>query len=168
MKYFVKTAVALAVCVLTTPCAEAEAGETFGLPDADRIAMFHAEGAQIYQCQQETGGSLHWKFKEPIASLFDAGKTVGRHYAGPSWELVDGTVVRAKATAQSPSHTENSIPHLILSVTFSKGTDIAEAKSILRINTKGGVAPARCSELGAFLSVPYSADYAFYKSSPSQ
>lgn len=166
MRYFAKTAVAVAVCVLTTP--RAEAGETFGLADADRIAVFHAQGAQIYQCLQENGGSLHWKFKEPIASLFDAGKSVGRHYAGPSWEFVDGTVVRAKATAQSPSHAENSIPHLILSVTFSKGTDIAEAKSILRVNTKGGVAPARCSEPGAFLSVPYSADYAFYKSSPSQ
>lgn len=164
MKYFARLALSIAACVLTSP--RAEAGEAFGLPEADRIAVLHAEGAQIYQCQKEEGGSLHWKFKEPIASLFDQGKSIGRHYVGPAWELVDGTVVRARVAAQSPPASTSAIPHLFLTVTFSNGTAIADAKSILRINTKGGVAPPHCGEPGAFLSVPYSADYAFYKSSP--
>lgn len=164
MRYFARLALSVTVCLLTAP--RAESGEAFGLPETDRIAVLHAEGAQIYQCQKEDGGSLHWKFKEPIASLFDQGRSVGRHYAGPHWELVDGTVVRGKVSAQSPPDSANAIPHLFLTVTFSKGTAIADAKSILRINTKGGVAPDHCGVPGAFLSVPYSADYAFYKSSP--
>ena len=35
--------------------------------------------------------------------------------------------------------------------------------TIQRLNTKGGVAEGPCEAGGAFLSVPYSADYAFLK-----
>ena len=34
-----------------------------------------------------------------------------------------------------------------------------------RLNTKGGVAEGSCHRLGAFLNVPYSAEYAFYRKS---
>jgi hypothetical protein len=34
---------------------------------------------------------------------------------------------------------------------------------IQRLNTHGGRADAACDATGTFLSVPYSADYAFYK-----
>lgn len=166
MRYLVKAVVSIAACLLTTP--PAEAGDAFGLRDKDRIAIFHAEGAQIYQCQRGSGGSLYWKFLEPIASLFDGSRSVGRHYAGPSWELADGAVVRGQAIAQAPSGSESAVPHLLLKVTSPEGRSIAEAKTIVRLNTKGGVAPHQCSEPGTFLSVPYSADYAFYTSPLSE
>ena len=39
---------------------------------------------------------------------------------------------------------------------------IAGVTTIQRINTKGGVAEGACDSHGKLLSVPYSADYAFY------
>ena len=48
------------------------AAESFGLQESDRIAVFHAEGAQIYECATQADGALGWRFKEPVASLFAA------------------------------------------------------------------------------------------------
>jgi hypothetical protein len=63
-------------------------------PGEDIVATFHAEGAQIYQCKPGNEGKLAWVFREPIATLLLDDKTVGRHYAGPTWEHGDGSVVR--------------------------------------------------------------------------
>ena len=52
-------------------------------PGETLVAMFHAEGAQVYECKASADGKLAWQFREPIATLFLDGKTVGRHYAGP-------------------------------------------------------------------------------------
>ncbi len=50
------------------------------------------------------------KFREPIATLMIDGKTVGRHFAGPIWEMTDGSAVGAKVSAQAPGATANDIP----------------------------------------------------------
>ena len=137
--------------------------EPFGMKSTDRIALVHAEGAQIYECQADALGSLRWRFKEPIASLFENGKTIGRHYAGPTWMLADGTVVTAKVVAQAPAATSGDIPELMLTVISSKGDGaIAAAGTIVRMRTRGGVAQGSCQTAGEFLSVSYSADYAFF------
>ena len=52
-----------------------------------------ARGVQIYECRPVQGDPtrFEWVFKAPEADLFDAaGHQVGRHYAGPTWELTDG------------------------------------------------------------------------------
>src|SRR4051794_27418349 len=71
-------------------------------PGEARMVTLHAEGAQIYECKTDSGGKLAWQFREPIASLLSEGKTVGRHYGGPSWELVYGSFVSAKVAGRSP------------------------------------------------------------------
>jgi hypothetical protein len=43
------------------------------------------------------------------------------------------------------------------------GGQLGSVTTIQRLNTKGGVASGSCEQLGAFLSVPYAADYAFYR-----
>jgi hypothetical protein len=46
-----------------------------------------------------------WTLKAPEADLFDAnGRAIGRHYAGPTWELMDGSEVvgKFKARADAP------------------------------------------------------------------
>src|SRR5436190_108544 len=58
-------------------------------PGETALAAFHAEGAQVYECKAGNDSKLAWNFREPIATLLLDGKTVGRHYAGPSWEHVD-------------------------------------------------------------------------------
>ena len=50
--------------------------------DETLITTIHAVGAQVYQCEFDTTGNLIWQFREPIATLLVAGKTVGRRSAG--------------------------------------------------------------------------------------
>jgi hypothetical protein len=131
----------------------------------DMLAVtLHAEGAQIYDCKVDPEGKLGWQFREPIATLLMDGKTVGRHYAGPSWELADGSRVVGKVAASAPGTTSRDIPWLKLEATAHPETGrLAGTTMIQRINTKGGVAEGPCEPNGALLSVPYSADYVFLK-----
>jgi Protein of unknown function (DUF3455) len=128
------------------------------------VATVHAEGAQVYECKADAGVKLAWQFREPIATLMMDGKTVGRHYAGPSWELVDGSAVTGKVTGHAPGQTSKDIPLLKLTVISQNGSgQLAGVTTIQRLNTKGGSAEGPCERAGVFLSVPYSADYAFYR-----
>jgi hypothetical protein len=126
------------------------------------VAMFHAQGAQVYECTADAAGNLAWQFREPIATLLVDGKKVGRHYAGPSWELADGSTVVGKVTGRAHGATPKDIPLLKLEVVSQRGGSLANITTIQRLNSKGGVADGPCEPAGVFLSVPYSADYAFY------
>ena len=66
-------------------------------PGETSVLTLHAEGAQVYECKADPAGRLVWEFREPVATLIEAGKTVGRHYAGPHWEHADGSVIAAGA-----------------------------------------------------------------------
>ena len=68
--------------------------------DESLALVVPAKGDQIYECR---GGK--WAFLAPEAELFDrAGKKIGRHYAGPHWESLDGSriVGAVKARADAP------------------------------------------------------------------
>ena len=80
------------------------------------MITLHAEGAQIYECKLGNDGKLAWAFREPIATLLLDDKTVGRHYAGPNWEHVDGSAVTAKAVANAPGQSAGDIPWLKLEI----------------------------------------------------
>jgi Protein of unknown function (DUF3455) len=142
----------------------AEMPDAIGAPGETTIARLHAQGAQVYDCKPDTAGNLIWQFREPIATLVMDGKTTGRHYAGPSWELVDGSAVTGKLQGRAPSATPKDIPLLKLEVLSNRGTGmLAGVTTIQRINTKGGIAEGSCDVAGALLSVSYSADYIFLK-----
>jgi hypothetical protein len=141
------------------PAAIATPGETV-------VVVLHAQGAQVYECKAAEGGKLAWQFREPIATLFLDGKTVGRQYVGPNWEHIDGSAVIAKAAGNAPGATDKDIPWLKLAVTAHRGTGIFSAiTTVLRINTQGGKPAGACDQAGAFQSVPYAADYVFLKKS---
>jgi len=57
--------------------------------------------------QTSADGRTRLALREPIATLFSDGKTVGRHYAGPNWEYIDGSAVVGQVVArpQAPSRT---------------------------------------------------------------
>ncbi|HUL90520.1 MAG TPA: DUF3455 domain-containing protein [Pseudolabrys sp.] len=134
------------------------------VPHERAIATFHAEGAQIYECKLDPGSKLVWQSREPIATLILDGKTVGLHYAGPYWQHIDGSTVRGKMLAAAPGATFNDVPWLKFEVTEQIGNGIlSRMKTIQRINTKGGAAQGSCEAVGAFRSVPYSADYVFLR-----
>jgi Protein of unknown function (DUF3455) len=142
----------------------AEVPNAIAAPGKTLMATMHAVGAQIYDCKADAGGKLVWQFREPIATLLIGGKTVGRHYAGPSWELDDGSAVTGKLSDRAPGATVKDIPLLKLEVISQRGTgQLTGVTTIQRLNTRGGVGEGPCDTEGALLSVPYSADYTFLK-----
>jgi len=142
--------------------ARAEVPDTIAAPGEVLIATVHATGVQVYECEFDLAGNLIWHFREPIATLVTNGKTVGRHFAGPIWEMDDGSAVSARVSGDTPGARSDDIPLLRLAATRLAGGKIAGVTTIQRINTKGGVAEGACDSHGKLLSVPYSADYAFY------
>src|SRR5437667_12588870 len=139
------------------PAAIAAAGETI-------VATWHAEGAQVYECKAGADGKLAWAFREPVATLLADGKTVGRHYAGPSWENADGSAVVGKAAGNAPGTTPKDIPWLKLEVVASRGSGaLSGVTTVQRINTQGGRHDGACDKTGALHSEPYAADYVFLK-----
>lgn len=133
-------------------------------PGETLVATIHAQGAQIYECKPNASNALVWQFREPIATLIENGKTVGRHYAGPHWELADGSIVVAKVTGRAPGKTQNDIPLLKLQVTQQSGSGrLTDVTTIQRVNTQGGMAEGPCTTVGALLSVSYATDYLFYR-----
>src|SRR3954454_7933440 len=156
----------LALPLLTTGFATAQAQ----VPDAiaakgeTTVATFHAEGAQVYECKAGAEGKLAWAFREPIATLLADGKTAGRHYAGPNWELSDGSAAKGKAAGHGPGSTAADIPWLKLDVVSQRGTGtLTGVTTVQRINTKGGKLEGPCEAPGTYRSAPYSADYVFLR-----
>jgi hypothetical protein len=150
--------------ILPASLACAEVPAAIAAPGETLVATFHAQGAQVYECKADASGKLGWQFREPVATLLRDGKTVGRHYAGPKWELADGSAVVAKVSGRADAATPQDIPLLKLDVTSRRGSgELAAIATIQRLNTRGGVAEGACGTAGAFLSVPYSADYAVYQ-----
>lgn len=138
--------------------------EALAAPGATVLATLHAIGAQIYDCRAEAGGKLSWTFREPIATLIADGKTVGRHFVGPTWMLDDGGALVGKVVAHAPGATPADVAWLNLEVVSRNGGGRLEGATIVqRINTKGGVATGACDPQGASLAVPYAADYVFLK-----
>jgi hypothetical protein len=136
--------------------------DAIAAPGQTMVVTLHAEGAQIYDCKAGTDGKLAWAFREPIATLLDNGKTAGRHYAGPNWELSDGSAVTGKAAGNAPGTTAADIPWLKLDVTSQRGTGILSGvTTVQRINTQGGKLEGSCEAAGTYRSAPYSADYVF-------
>ena len=159
-----------ALAVFCSSVSVVSAAAQTALPDAINapgqvvVLTLHAEGAQVYECKAGADGKPIWSFREPIATLLLDGKTVGRHYAGPNWDHIDGSGVSAKTSASAPGTTANDIPWLKLDVTAHRGTGIlANVSTVQRINTKGGKREGACDAVGSFLSVPYSAEYVFLR-----
>jgi hypothetical protein len=133
-------------------------------PGETAVITLHAQGAQLYECAASKDGKFAWSFREPIATLLLNGKTVGRHYAGPSWESMDGSAVVAKAAGSAPGATAKDIPWLKLATTSHRGKGIfSDVTTVQRVNTSGGQLEGACSTVGTFNSVPYSADYVFLR-----
>jgi hypothetical protein len=134
-----------------------------------------ATGVQIYECGRNLADDtkLTWNFKSPEAELFDmlgiqiqAGKKIGKHYGGPTWEGSDGSKVVGQVKASENSADPASISWLLLSAKANSGSGIfAKTVSIQRLNTVGGKPPAGgcdATHIGNLVRVPYSAQYYFY------
>jgi len=148
--------------------------ERLAVPRNQKLSrMLRASGVQIYECKpsHDDPMRMEWTFRAPEAELRDsAGKLVGRHYAGPTWEARDGSKVVGEVTARYDSPDPNAIPWLLLSAASTTGRGVfSQTSSVQRLNTSGGKAPTSgCdqTQVGKEARVSYTAEYFFYVSKP--
>ena len=129
-----------------------------------------ASGVQIYECaaRPDQPATWEWAFRAPEAVLTDrAGRVIGKHYAGPTWEASDGSRVVGEVQARDPGPDASASPWLLLRAKSVTGSGVfSQVKSIQRVATVGGVAPALpCGSGNAqqIARVPYTASYYFYR-----
>ena len=137
-------------------------------PEGQELVLkAHGKGSQVYDCDAATGT---WIFREPAATLSRHGRTIGIHYAGPTWELFDGSKVTGAQTLSLPApNPTKDIPWLLLKATSNAGSGtLSTVDYIQRVFTKGGVAPngGTCDPAAdKTVGVPYTAVYTFYSDS---
>ncbi len=139
------------------------------VPAGETQKMHTAAAGEItYECREKKDAAAQheWVFVGPVASLKDSsGKMVGKYYAGPTWESMDGSKVTAKQVAVAPQPAGN-IPLQLVKADPATGPGAMQGVTyIQRLNTRGGVAPATpcgAGNVGAKQQVAYSADYVFY------
>jgi hypothetical protein len=156
--------------ILLLPLLTGSAFAADAIPDALAAAgtvpvlTAHAKGQQVYECKAGADGKLAWTFREPAAKLIADGKIVGKHYAGPSWKLNDGSAVVGKGVANAPGKSANDIAWLKLEVTTHRGSGaLGDVTTVQRINTVGGKLDGACERTGNTRAVPYTADYVFLR-----
>jgi len=138
--------------------------DAIAAPGETVVLSVHAEGAQVYECKAGADGKLASALREPIAALFVDGKTIGRHYAGPNWEHIDGSAVVGKVIGSVPGVMADDIAWLKLQVASSRGNGaLSGVSTVQRINTKGGKIEGPCDKAGFLKSAAYSADYVFLR-----
>jgi hypothetical protein len=162
-------AAASAASTSRSPCRGPLPSPTLEVPAGNELD-FHLEavGVQIYTCTATATGPA-WVFKAPEANLFSGtGEPAGTHYAGPTWEALDGSkVVGARVSGFTPDPA--SIPWLLLRAASHAGEGrMDEVTFVQRLRTSGGVAPvdgcdATAAGAGAVARVPYTATYCFYE-----
>ena len=156
----------LAACAAPGPAVPAD----LKVPPAQSVSLeARATGVQIYECKpsKDAPARYEWSFSAPEAELFDAaGRKIGRHYAGPTWESNDGSKVVGQVKSQHDAPAPDAIPWLLLTAKSTSGDGVlGRAVSIQRVDTVGGKAPAGgCSaaQAGQQARVPYRASYYFY------
>ena len=172
--------IALAILCLILSVENALTGTIPAVPENLKTSMTEVvtmeaqgEGVQIYECK--TGSKdltrFEWVFKAPEAELFDnAGKMIGKHYAGPTWEANDGSKVVGTVKAQDSGPDSSAIPWLLLTAKSTSGSGVfSRVTSIQRLFTTGGKAPVQgCNQMakGKEIRMPYKATYYFYVAKP--
>jgi hypothetical protein len=160
-------ALAAAGCQRDPGLSAPEVPEAIEAP-ADQRLLFHAAavGVQIYACTAKEGG-YEWVLKAPDADLLGPrGEKLGTHYAGPTWEASDGSKVVGALKAKADAPDANAVPWLLLESKQNEGNGaFAAVKSVQRVDTRGGKAPATgcdAAHLGTEIRVGYEATYYFY------
>jgi hypothetical protein len=130
-------------------------------------ANYAARGVQIYVCAvPAAGGAPAWTLKAPHAVLSHRSETAAIHFAGPSWQALDGSLVTGTRVASVPAPDATAIPWLLLQAATNVGPGLfADVTWIQRLTTIGGAAPAAgcdVDHVNAQVLVPYRADYLFY------
>ena len=152
-----------ALMATTSVASASELPDTIAAKGDTVVLQVHAAGAQLYDCKADASGKLAWRFREPIASLMQDGRTIGRHYAGPSWE-VGGSAIVGKGVGHAPGSSAKDVAWLKLDVVERRGEGpLKDVTTVQRINTSGGNLEGGCEVAGDVRAEPYAADYLFLR-----
>jgi hypothetical protein len=152
-------ALVLAVACMARDSIAQTAKESIDVPPHSKLLLQAVgSGDQVYGCVK---GS--WALTAPDAKLLDQnGTVIGRHFAGPTWKLNDGSWVKGKAIAKQVAPDATAVPWLLLASVGGTGR-LGAVRFIQRTGTHGGNAPdGNCSQ-SAVRRVPYTATYSFYE-----
>ena len=128
-----------------------------------------AEGQITYECSKEKDPltAYKWTMAGPKAELSSRGGEKIGDYSGPParWAHKDGSFVTGSQVAVSPNGSKN-IPLQLVKADVAGGQGALTGVSyVQRVNTQGGVAPAKkCSadNDGEKAEVSYKAEYRFW------
>jgi hypothetical protein len=182
-KRIIRFAMVAAVIATAAGCAATQSGQlpAISMPTDVPVALqapagqepylqVHATGVQIYECAAKADAPTGWawQFRTPEATLADsAGKTIGRHFAGPSWASNDGATIVGKVSASVSAPDKGDIPWLLVAIKSRDGQGLlTQTASVQRLDTEGGAAPTTaCGADNAkqVERVGYTATYVFWR-----
>ncbi len=152
----------------TTPAVPPSLGlfSRINVPDGQLpVLRLAARGVQVFRCEPREGG-FGWRYRLPEAELIDVhGAVVGRHGADFSFEHVDGSRLLGRVLASDSAPRDEDLRWLLLATrSFGRGA-FAEVGYVQRVNTSGGMPPARCESVQAnqLLRVNFTAEFVFYR-----
>jgi hypothetical protein len=135
------------------------------LPDNSAVvSAVTAEGVQIYESERNPSGGFQWSLKAPEADLKSpSGEILGKHGAGPSWTMNDGSSIVGNPPPVEELVASKSVPWLLLSVKSKSGSGILNRVDyVMRVAVDGGVSPAEPPKTdGETVRVRYHAIYLF-------
>jgi hypothetical protein len=152
-------ALVLVVACMARDSIAQTAKESIDVPHHSRLLLRAVgSGDQVYGCVNG-----RWALKAPDAKLLNQeGSVIGRHFAGPTWQLNDGSWVKGRAVAKRVAPDATAVPWLLLEAVGGTGR-LGTVRFIQRTGTYGGNAPDGSCSQSAMRRVPYTATYSFYE-----
>jgi hypothetical protein len=152
-------ALVLAVACMARDSIAQTANESIDVPPHSRLLLRAVgRGDQVYGCVNG-----RWALKAPDAKLLNQeGSVIGRHFAGPTWQLNDGSWVKGRAVAKQVAPDATAVPWLLLESVGGTGR-LGAVRFIQRTETHGGNAPNGSCTAQASRRVPYTATYSFFE-----
>jgi hypothetical protein len=170
---FAAAAVLVPAHVAQAGPAEPVVPSDLAVPEENKLfRVGHGVGVQIYSCKATPSG-FGWTFVAPRADLYDDhGKLIMTHFAGPSWQARDGSIIVGRREA-GVTVDPTAVDWLKLSAASTSagpdGDQLVHTTFIQRLATSGGVAPSavecNADAAGSRTEVTYTADYYFWKAS---
>jgi uncharacterized protein DUF3455 len=136
-------------------------------PQVTLALALAASGTQNYVCSPgKDGAAASWTLDGPHALLNVGKDVVGIHFAGPSWQALDGSLVKGTKVAAADAPKPGNVPWLLLSGMPSGAGTFGAITYIQRLETSGGVAPkdgCDAAHIGVKALIPYKTNYYFYR-----
>ncbi|MFI6980313.1 CHRD domain-containing protein [Embleya sp. NPDC050154] len=134
-------------------------------PKSPALNLSVLTGKQIYQCTTKDGASSFTQLDVAAKLQGDLKHSFVNPAAGPpQWIAPDGSAVTGAVATKLPNG-DGNIPELVLKATQTgkPGLLLSATTQVLRLNTRGGVAPAGTCDPATrpTAEVPYQADYLF-------